>query len=334
MYRDYPTSVISIVFAIISAFSFVWVLFNRVVLVSYRYNIVGLQKFHKYVTNLYDSSYGQLPDNITIVCFALTTGFYLINIVMMGRCEPDMVVNVTHHHKCDAGFAEPPPESFVFTMIFILLLQIAATGVSRIALVCSWIICLVAINVAMFLSNSGSYVWINILQALILCASYELERLPLRQFIKTLKAIEEGEMAAKLKVRLAAYETLQASEALTAKCSLVRFHIRYPSNLLAYRLHNFILITSLTCSSRQQVRHIGHEIRTPLNVVGVGLDMLHKVMIKHGSAIPEEVRDIVSEIQVRFLTSCTLAYTCQCTFAHLLMHAFVYHMNIRMVHDI
>ena len=220
MYREYPTAVLSIVFAVISAISYFWVLLNRIIFLSYRYNIVGLQKYHDYVTNFYDSSYGQWPDNMAIVCTALSTGFYLINIVLMGWCDPDIVVNVNQHHGCDT-FIEPPPESFIFAMIFVLLLQIAARGVSRIALVCSWIICFVSINVSMYLSNSGSYAWINVLQILILCASYELERQPLRQFIKTLKTIEEGEMAAKLKVRLAAYETLQASDALKAKCSLV-----------------------------------------------------------------------------------------------------------------
>ena len=47
-----------------------------------------------------------------------------------------------------------------------------------------------------------------------------------------------------------------------------------------------------------QVRHIGHEIRTPLNVVGVGVDMLHKELAKQGALVPDEVREIVSEIQV------------------------------------
>ena len=257
IYREYPTAALSIAFAIIGAISYFWVLLNRIIFLSYRYNIVGLQKYHDYVTNLYDSSYGQWPDNMTIVCTALATGFYLINIVLMGWCDPDIVVNVNQHHGC-VTFIEPPPESFVLMMIVVLLLQIAAKGVSRIALVCSWIVCLVSINVSMYLSNSGSFVWINVLQILILCASYELERQPLRQFIKTLKTIEEGEMAAKLKVRLAAYETLQASDALKAKCSLVHTELLLilpPSIPLIF----IIIVSPLSSSSSSSFHQFFHH---------------------------------------------------------------------------
>ena len=81
MYRNYPTTTLSIVLAIVSAIALLWVLLNRIVFLSYRYNIVGLQKYHQSVTRLYDTSYGQWPDNIAIVSAALSTGFYLINIV-------------------------------------------------------------------------------------------------------------------------------------------------------------------------------------------------------------------------------------------------------------
>ena len=225
IYRDYPTAALSILFAILTAISLLWVVLNRVALLSFRYNIVSLHWYHKYVTKFYDSSYEQCLDNSTVLFAALATGFYLINIVLMDLCDPEMDVNVgkRSHLACNS-FVEPPPESFVFTMIIILLLQIAARGVSRIALVCSWIICFVSINMFIYLSNSGTYLWINILQSLIVFVSYELERQPLRQYIKTIRVVEAGLMNEKLKVRLAAYETLQAAEALKAKCSLVCTH--------------------------------------------------------------------------------------------------------------
>ena len=222
-YREYPTATMSVIFAVLTVVSLSWVTLNRIALLSFRYNIVCLQWYHKYVTKLYELSYGQWPDNSTNICAALAAGFYLVNIVLMNICNPEMEVHVgmNNHHACDS-FSGPPPESFVFTMVIVLLLQIAARGVSRMALVCSWIICFIAINMTIYLSGSGSYVWMNVLQALIMFVSYELERQPLRQFIKTARAIEAGEMNAKLRVRLAAYETLQAAEALKAKCSLVR----------------------------------------------------------------------------------------------------------------
>ena len=221
----YPTVVLTIIFAVLTALSLAWVALNRVAFLSFRYNIVCLQWFHNYVTKWYDSSYGQWPDNLTIVCSALATGFYLVTAVVVDLCDPNVAVDVgtNNNHACKS-FTEPPPESFVLTMIIILIIQIAARGVTCFAIVCSWVICLVAINTSIYLSNSGSYVWMNLLQALIMIVSYELERQPLRMFIKTIKAVEAGEVAAKLKLRLAALETVQADEALKAKCSLVHTH--------------------------------------------------------------------------------------------------------------
>ena len=218
----YPSVALTIIFVILTAISFTWVALNRVAFLSLRYNIVCMQWYHKYVTKLYDSSYGQWPDNITIVCAALATGSYLVNLVIVDLCDPNLFVNVgtVNDHGC-AQFREPPPETFVLTIIVILLIQIAARGVSCIAIVCSWVVCLVAINTSIYLSNSDGYVWMNILQVLVMFISYELERQPLRMFIKTIKAVEAGEVAAKLKLRLAALETVQADEALKAKCSLV-----------------------------------------------------------------------------------------------------------------
>ena len=242
-YLNYPTAALSVLFAVLTGISFGWVVLNRVV---FRYNIVGLQWYHKYVTKLYDSPYGQWPDNMTVVCVALCTGFYLVNIVVMNLCDPDRVVNVgmNDHYACDS-VVKPLPESYVFNMISFLLMQIAARGVSRIALVSSWIICFVAINMSLYLSNSGSYVFMNILQVLIICVSYELERQPLRMYLKTLKVVEASEVAAKLKVRLAAYESLQAAEALKAKCSLVCNH---------YTSSNIIIIIIIITFSTPFIR--------------------------------------------------------------------------------
>ena len=228
-FLNYPTLLPSMLFAILSLLSVFWIVLNRFAFLSFRYNIVCLQWYHKYVMKLYDSSYGQWPENITVVFIALSTGLYLVNLALMGLCDPEKVVNFGRKNQpsCDSSVG-PPTEWYVFVMIVLILVQIIVRGVSRIALVSSWIICLAAINASIYLSDSGNYAWMNILQVLIICVSYELERQPLRQFLKTIKAVEAGVVAAQLRVRLAAYETVQAAEALKAKCSLVRVHC-FPS---------------------------------------------------------------------------------------------------------
>ena len=242
VYRRYPTAILSIFFGILGSFCVLWITWNRVVFLSYQYNTHYMQRFHKYVLNLYNSPYGQWIDNGVVIFTALSTGFYLVNIVLMDLCDPDVVVRIgrNNHHRCDS-YVEPPPESFMLTMISIVVFQIVARGVSRIALVCSWVVCIVAINVTLYLSDSGSYAfaWINLLQFLILWFSYELERQPLRQFIKTTKAMEAGEMAAKLQFQLAACKIVQASDALAAKCSMVRY-FSTPSPFLLCLSHSHL----------------------------------------------------------------------------------------------
>ena len=223
-YRQYPTAILSIIFGIFASLCLLWVTLNRVVLLSYHYNIVSLQRFHKTVEKLSNSPYGRWPDNGAILFVVLSTGFYLVNIVLMDLCDPDMVVNngLNNHVACSSS-VEPPPESYLLSMVSIIVLQIVARGVSRTAVMCSWIICVVAVNTSIYLSDSGSYGWMNLLLFFILCISYELERQPLRQFIKTTKAIVAGEMAAELRLQLAVNRTLQASQALESKRSLVRY---------------------------------------------------------------------------------------------------------------
>ena len=263
VYFHYPAAILSIVSGFVCSCCLFLITLNRVVFLSYEYNIVFLQRYHKNVVDFYNSKYGQWLDNGVVLFAALSTGFYLINIVLMGLCDPDMAVGIGKnvHRLCDS-FVVPPPESFVLTMVCIIVLQIVARGVSCTALVCSWIVCIVSINVTLYLSRSGSYAWMNLLQVLILWVSYELERQPLRQYLKTLKVIEAGEMTAKLQLRLASYKTLQASDALAAKCSMVRYFSTpsmciYPTLSILTRLlpscHHHLIVTfsffSLRCGT-------------------------------------------------------------------------------------
>ena len=221
-YQQYPTAILSVLFGILASFCLLWITLNRVVFLSFQYNIVHLQQFHEFVVNLYDSSYGQWLDNGTILFASLSTGFYLVNIALMDLCNLQMVdsTGLNHHVAC-VPYGDPSPESFVLTMISIIVLQLVARGVSRMTLVCSWIFCIAAVNASLYLSHSDNYVWMNLLLLFCLCISYEFERQPLRQYIKTRKAIVEGEVAAELRQQLATYETLQASQALESKRSMV-----------------------------------------------------------------------------------------------------------------
>ena len=236
-YKKYPTALLSVIFILLAFFHFIWVALNRVVLLSFRYNFVSLQRYHEYVIKQYNSPYGQVPDNCTFVFAALAIGFYLVTITWMDLCDPEiraysMAYSISPP-TCGT-LIEPPPESFVTTMVFIIVLQLTVRGVSYLALVSSWLICIVFVNTAIYMSDDGSYVWMNLLLLQFLYVSYELERQPLRHYIKTRKSIEAGEMAALLQQQLSALETLKATEALEAKRSLVRYLLYISMILFVY----------------------------------------------------------------------------------------------------
>ena len=141
---------------------------------------------------LYISSYGQWPDNCACLFASLASGFYLVNVVVMNLCHT--TTNIHNNIVCLPS--NVPPESIIMTMLMVLMVQIVARGVSRAALMGSWMICLIAINVAIYLSGNSNYIWINVLLLLIICISYELERQPLCQFINTAKAMEAVKVSA------------------------------------------------------------------------------------------------------------------------------------------
>ena len=301
LYQQYPTAAISIIFAVLAAISLLWIGLNHVVSLSIRYKLFYFHWYNRYVVKLFKSSYGQWLDNCACLFAALASGFYLVNIVIMHLCHTTTDI----HNNITCLPSSVPPEAIIMTMLIVVMVQIVARGVSGIALVCSWVICLAAVNTSIYLSGNSNYAWINLLLILIMGVSYELERQPLCQFIKTANAMEAVRVAAELQLQLSTYRTLVASDALESKRSLVSdvitnrffFHsLRLFRGMLSSSFHNHYRHRHLFYTL-DQVRHIGHEIRTPLNVVGVGVDMLIKELEPHLAVLPDSVMDVLEGIQ-------------------------------------
>ena len=298
IYQRHPTATISIIFVVLAATILLWIGLNHMVSLSGRYKrLVYFQWYYRYVVKLYKSSYGQWPDNCASLFAALASGFYLVNVVIMNLCHTTS--NISNNIECLPTTV--PPEAMIMTMLIVIMVQIVARGVSHIAIVCSWVICLVAINFTIYLSGNSNYVWINLLLTLLMGISYELERQPLRQFINTAIAREAAKVAAELALQLSIYKTLLASEALESKRSLVcdlLLHLALCSSIHFHLLSIFRRLCFVVLSIPfRQVRHIGHEIRTPLNVVGVGIDILIKELEPYAAALPDGVMDIIEGMQ-------------------------------------
>ena len=242
IYQEHPTATISIVCAVVAAISLLWIGFNHVVSLMGQYQFVCLRWYHKFVMKLYRSSFRQWPDNCACLFVALASGFYLVNIVMMNLCHT--TTNFNNNIVCLP--TNVPPESIIMTMLIVIMVQIVAPGVSRIALICSWFFSITAINVSIYMSGNSNYVWINVLLILIMGMSYELERQPLRQFNKMTKTMEAVRVAAELQLQCSTYKILLASEALESKRSLVSELFHYISYFIKTHLIPLIS-TCLTC---------------------------------------------------------------------------------------
>ena len=261
-YANNPTALAAILLAGMTALMSLSTLFLRLTHFSITYNIRVLQRFHPASVRFYGSPFGQCLDDGTVICAALAAGLHLVSHALAPVC-PSGTAAMIHRDGCRASSISS--EVMVLAVIIVVAFQLLARGVSRLGLVCAWIIMIVTINVSMWLAGSLSYLWINGELACVIALSYELERLPLRQFIKSVRVVEAAEVNAQLRVALSKYQVRETEQALEAK--------------------------------RSMVRHIGHEIRTPLNIIGVGTDVLLKELKQLGPAIPRNILEVVEGIE-------------------------------------
>jgi signal transduction histidine kinase len=257
----HPTVILAIVFGNFTGLMSIFILLLRFSHFSHSYDIRILQPFHPFAVRFYKSRCSQCLDDGFVIGGALTTALYIVSQVLAPACPTGFPV--LHWKGCTPDGAIAP--EIVLSVIVVVVLQMVARGVSRLGLVVAWVIVVVAINASLWLVGSKSYLWVNGELAFLMAISYELERLPLRHFIKSVRMLEASEVNAQLKVAMSKYQLRESERELEAK--------------------------------RSMVRHIGHEIRTPLNIIGVGTDVLLKELKQLGPAIPSNILEVVEGIE-------------------------------------
>jgi hypothetical protein len=264
-YVTNPAALATIVMAFVTAVLLLVTLFLRLSLVSLTYDISMLQRFHPATVRFYKSRFGQTLDDAVVIGAALAVGLHVVSQAMAGACPRG--TSPFHTNDCNIGYRGDliSYEVMALAIIVVVVFQMVARGVSRIGLVCAWTVIIVATNSSLWLVESMSYLWLNLELIFMILLSYELERLPLRQFIKSVRVVEASEVNAQLQVSLSKYQIREGEQALAAK--------------------------------RSMVRHIGHEIRTPLNIIGVGTDVLLKELKQLKPRVPRAVLEVVRGIQ-------------------------------------
>ena len=177
-YATNPCSFVALIFAGITAFLLVMILFMQLSLVPFSHNFDIFRLLNPVTVSFYKSSYGQYLDDGVVICAALTSGLYLIS----------------HGHDS----ISISPDVMILAFIVVVVFQLVARGVSRIGLMCAWIVMVICINVTLHLIATGSqeYLYLNGELLLLLALSYEMERQPLRQYIMSVRVSEASEASA------------------------------------------------------------------------------------------------------------------------------------------
>jgi signal transduction histidine kinase len=260
-----PTVIATICCGTVNLWLVACAIFLKLSFVSLTYNIRILKRFHEPTVRFYRSPFGQYLDDGIVVTAAVTTGLYIVSQALAPACPPGAAFFGTQACNPGKSVGLLPPEAVALALTIVIMFQILARGVSRLGLVYAWCVMIATINVSLWLVGSQSYLWINGELAIAMAISYELERMPLRHFIKSVRVVEASEVNAHLRVAVVQYQVRESELALEAK--------------------------------RSMVRHIGHEIRNPLNVIGVGTDVLSKELKRLGPVVPSVVLEVVEGLQ-------------------------------------
>ena len=183
-YATNPAALASIAVTVPSTVCFFTILVLRMTTLSYAFNIKFLQRYHDMAAAFLESRWGQFFDNTFILCASLAMGLHLVAEALAGGCAPGTSVWYTRGCNPLHNEAAVPAEAMVLPMVFVLVNQTIARGCSNAVLCVAWLIGVVAVNMSMVLTGNMDYLWINMELVILMCLSYELERMPLRQFIK------------------------------------------------------------------------------------------------------------------------------------------------------
>jgi hypothetical protein len=241
-YTRNPTALLAICLAVFTTLVAMGAVFLKLSLVSVTYNIRPLQRFHSLAVRFFKSRFGQWLDTGTVVGAGLTVGLYMVAQALAPVCRSKTTIVLLQRCTQDQDDAMIAPEVMVLAVTVVIVFQMLARGVNRLGLVVAWVVMIVTINVSLWLVGSQSYLWINGELACLIALSYELERMPLRQFIKSLRVVEASEVNAHLRVAVVQYQVREGERALEAKRSMVR-HIGHGTFCSPSHISCFLLCT-------------------------------------------------------------------------------------------
>ena len=165
------------------------------------------------------------------------------------------------------------PVMMVIAIGLIPLLQIFFNVSSRCTLISCYIISIISTN--FYLSRSEApyspYLFVNTLYLILLCASYEIERSSIAEFIRFVEVSNLSRLNASLQLEVIHERCAHSKEAQDSKRT--------------------------SDSKSRIVKQVGHEVRTPLNIMFVGVEMLSCELLKFANLLPSVIFDTIGSLK-------------------------------------
>ena len=193
--------IVSITTASIWFLATLLLIFLRLALTSYKYDIEFMQPYHIAAKSFSNSAFGTFFDDTVLVTFQLSVSLLLL----------DWGMNNLESLDC------MPVDLMVMSMSSPLLIQLLTNCVSRHALVMSWVINILVMNIQQSYHAGPKYLTLNAIYVMLLVVSYEFERSSIRHFVKSIAAVAVTELNAELLLEVAAQRLNENEKALNAK---------------------------------------------------------------------------------------------------------------------
>ena len=169
---------------VVASISVIITLFNRLAVVSHTNGFRCLQRYHHNAVKRMKSSLSQLLEDTIIVFVALGQSLYLFGRIIQGQCRDKIDLFDTQECNPQAISNALPQDQLAYLFLGVLFVQVFLKGASKYAILLSWIINIITVNVSLSYVGSDQHLWLNISLLLALSLSYEIERSIMCLFIE------------------------------------------------------------------------------------------------------------------------------------------------------
>ena len=196
--------VLALIFTFVAALCLTLMCVLRAIMLSFKYEIHSLQRFHPAAVTFVRSRVGQSFEDGAVVCASLAAGSLLLCKALQPVCPTG--TDLWLQRDCNPSEHSLPVYAVVLVVLVVNVMQKMCRGGTHAALAVAWVVTAVAINASMYIVGDMNYLWINLELLLMMILSYERERSSVRQFVKTVRIVQASEANGQLRVQLANFQ--------------------------------------------------------------------------------------------------------------------------------